>query len=438
MHLESGEIEGSVTFKKDLLDNSKKITKDIDLVENDISEVMSELTKLKIKRQEIKNKIMDIRSPIILAEFNAFEEKKKDLTTQLIKIEGEVSNLELQISDVLDKDKANTEKMLAEIVKEIKEFDEEKSALLKDISKFEKELKEKENEQAKFMTQFKSLFEKRTKFNEEISGFEGKLLKFEETSRKEELALNSLSIEQARFKTELSVLEIEFEQYEGVELIENKSEEQLKKEISSFERSLAGIGNVNLRSLEIFDSVEKEYNSLVEKKSRLSEEKKSVLELMDEIEINKKELFVKTLHVIDDNFRNNFTKLTTKGEAYLDLENKNEPFEAGLRIKVKLAGEKFLDLRSLSGGEKTLTALAFLFSIQEHEPAPFYILDEVDAALDKANSEKLAKLIRDYCKKAQYILISHNDAVIAEGDVLYGVSMKPETGISTAVGIKMS
>ena len=77
-----------------------------------------------------------------------------------------------------------------------------------------------------------------------------------------------------------------------------------------------------------------------------------------------------------------------------------------------------MDIRSLSGGEKTLTALAFIFAIQEHEPASFYILDEVDAALDKHNSEKFAKLIGQYAQKAQYILISHNDQVISEANIV--------------------
>jgi chromosome segregation protein len=97
-----------------------------------------------------------------------------------------------------------------------------------------------------------------------------------------------------------------------------------------------------------------------------------------------------------------------------------------------------MDIRSLSGGEKTLTALAFLFAIQEHEPASFYILDEVDAALDKANSQKLADLIRDYCNKAQYVVISHNDAVISEADALYGVSMQTDAGLSNVVSLDIS
>ncbi len=95
-----------------------------------------------------------------------------------------------------------------------------------------------------------------------------------------------------------------------------------------------------------------------------------------------------------------------------------------------------MDIRSLSGGEKTMTALAFIFAVQEYEPASFYILDEVDAALDKANADKLANLIRSYCDKAQYVVISHNDRVISEADTLYGCSMN-EHGITKVVSLKL-
>ena len=104
---------------------------------------------------------------------------------------------------------------------------------------------------------------------------------------------------------------------------------------------------------------------------------------------------MKTYDVVNHNFKEIFQTLSTKGVATMDLEDKNDPFNGGVSIKVKLSGKKYLDIRSLSGGEKTMTALAFIFAVQEHEPAAFYILDEVDAALDKKNSERLAKLIRE-------------------------------------------
>ena len=216
----------------------------------------------------------------------------------------------------------------------------------------------------------------------------------------------------------------------------NRTEEQLKYEISRFEKMKSEIGTVNMRALEIYDTVEKEYNILLEKKDTLAKEKEDVLKMMGEIEEKKTDLFIKNFEVINNNFKNIFSQLTTKGEANLELENEKSPFEGGLGVKVRITGHKFLDIRSLSGGEKTLTALAFIFAIQEHEPASFYILDEVDAALDKRNSEKFSRLIAKYAEKAQYLLISHNDGVISEATNLYGVSMD-EHGMSKVVSLKV-
>jgi chromosome segregation protein len=151
---------------------------------------------------------------------------------------------------------------------------------------------------------------------------------------------------------------------------------------------------------------------------------------MNEIETKKKDLFMNTYNIINENFKQKFLSLSTKGEATLELEMPDTVFDGGLNIKVRLVGKKFLDIRSLSGGEKTMTALAFLFSVQDHEPAPFYVLDEVDAA------EKLAQLIRQYVSRAQYMVISHNDGVISEADHLYGISMN-EHGMSKIVSLRI-
>ena len=196
------------------------------------------------------------------------------------------------------------------------------------------------------------------------------------------------------------------------------------------------MGAVNMKALEIYDRVEHEHKALQEKKEELRKEREDVLVMINEIDSKKKELFMGTFEVLNANFQKIFSTLSTKGEAYLDLEDPNDPFAAGLDIKVRLTGKRFLDIRSLSGGEKTLTALAFLFAVQEHEPASFYILDEVDAALDKRNSEKLAALIRSYTHKAQYIVVSHNDGVISEADILYGISMN-EHGMSKVTTLKI-
>ena len=257
----------------------------------------------------------------------------------------------------------------------------------------------------------------------------------EEEIRKLEQKMNLISIDNARVRAELAALEEEFRQYESVEIL-NKEEEELRKEINQFERMVQDIGNVNLRALEIYEAVEREYNILMEKKEKLSSEKQDVLVMINEIESKKTELFLKTLEVVTKDFKEIFSALSTKGAVELELENQEKPFEGGLMIKVRLTGSKFLDIKSLSGGEKTMTALAFIFAIQEHDPASFYVFDEVDAALDKKNSEQLSKLIAKYADKAQYVVVSHNDGIISNADNLYGVSMD-EHGMSKVVSLKI-
>ena len=193
---------------------------------------------------------------------------------------------------------------------------------------------------------------------------------------------------------------------------------------------------VNMKALEVYERVETEYQKLIDKKQCLYREKEDVLIMMNEIETKKKDQFLKTFNNINKNFQRIFSTLFKKGDAHLELENPEQPFEEGLSIKVKLTGNRFLDIKSLSGGEKSITAVSFIFAIQEYQPASFYILDEIDAALDKHNSETLSKLIREYSTKAQYIVISHNDALISEADILYGVSMD-EFGTSKITSLKI-
>ena len=119
----------------------------------------------------------------------------------------------------------------------------------------------------------------------------------------------------------------------------------------------------------------------------------------------------------------------------MDLENKKEPFEAGINVTIKTGHGKYLDVKSLSGGEQTLVALSLIFAIQEYKPYYFYILDEIDAALDKRNSERLASLLKKYMQKGQYIVITHNDEVITNATNLYGVSM--HEGVSKIVSLRI-
>lgn len=436
MHIEFSD-ETSKHQKKLMETRNKEIESEINKINNEISKYNNELTNLKIEKQELRNVISQLNNPILLAELNTFEQKFKELSEEIIKLDSEIKNVDAQILNIFMPDKEKTGKILRQLDKDEEEFKNELNRLQETIAQKEISLKEKEALAKEFYTKFKSLFTRQGKINEEIQKNEMSIERLTEESRQVEIKVNFQSLKNAEIVASSAALNQEFEQYEGVKLDLEKTEHQLKEEISKFERMRDEIGSVNMRALEVYDEAERQYNEFLDKKDKLANEKEDVLAMMKEIDGRKKELFIKTFEVVNTNFKNFFTMLTTKGaEATLVLENEENTFEAGIRINVKISGSKFLDIRGLSGGEKTLTALAFIFAIQEHEPASFYVLDEVDAALDKHNSEKLAKLIRKYSEKAQYIMISHNDNVVSEADILYGISMN-EDGVSQVVSLKI-
>jgi chromosome segregation protein len=432
------------TDTKELKENKKKlgerlteIDDELNKLSNTLGQLNKEAVQKKISRQMLKNQVNELRNPLKLAELNTLESEKQSSREQVIKIDSEVKSLDIQIKEIIAPEEEKMSKILKQIEKEELSFKEE-------IKKFHilnetltKDIHEKETKQKEFYAKFKEAFNKRAHLVEQVKSNESKIMKNFAETKINENKITMIMQNSGLFRDELSLYEKEFEQYKELPLPESdKSESEINADISRYEKRVLEMGNVNMKSLEIYAQVEEEYTKLKEKKETLTLEKEDILVMINEIETNKKEIFMKTFAEVNEKFKRIFVTLSTKGEAFLALDFPENPFEGGMTMKVKLNTNKFMDIRSLSGGEKTMTALALLFAIQEYEPASFYVLDEVDAALDKRNSEKLADLVKQYTSKAQYIMISHNDGVIAASDTLFGVSMD-EHGISKVTSLKV-
>ncbi|HII29930.1 chromosome segregation protein SMC [Candidatus Woesearchaeota archaeon CG08_land_8_20_14_0_20_47_9] len=436
LHLDTTDLDVSKKQKSLLKEDVKKVDADLKIVYSKINSHNRGLTELKTRREKLRTRISELRNPAVIAELNAFEQKRHELTDALLRIENEIKAIRLQSDDMLAAEKGKIEKILKQMDKEELDFTAEKAQLKKSLKEGASKLVEMEKNAVEFYTKYRALFKKRDDVALEMQKHEERIVRKEEQSLALEQRINNLALRNAEISSEFAAMQKEAEQYSGVKLLQGKDEEELRKELAKHEGFLSQIGSVNLKALEVYEEVEKQYNELMEKKNKLEAEKLDVHEMIDKIEGKKKELFMNTFNVIAENFRTIFRSLTSKGDAYLLVENNEQPFEGGVRILVKLKGSKFLDIRSLSGGEKTLTALALIFSIQEHEPASFYVFDEVDAALDKSNSEKLAVLIKKYASNAQYVVISHNDAIVSEADTLFGISMN-EHSVSNVVSLKL-
>lgn len=213
------------------------------------------------------------------------------------------------------------------------------------------------------------------------------------------------------------------------------SEEEIATKIQRLSKRMDDLGSVNMRALEEYDEVLARETELNEKIETLTKERLQLLEKMGGYEQDKKEAFMKTYNNINDNFKEIFHKLSD-GEGTLILQEPEAPFTGGLTIEAQPRDKKKQRLEGMSGGEKSLTALAFVFAIQRYMPAPFYAFDEVDANLDGINVEKLAHIVQTQSKDTQFIVVSHRKPMIESANRTIGVTQK-EKGISKVTGVKL-
>ena len=229
----------------------------------------------------------------------------------------------------------------------------------------------------------------------------------------------------AQYRAEVDAIEIEVE-------MPIPSEEEIRRTIKAQESTIAKLGNVNLRSIEEYDEKKARLDGLNAEVESLNRHIKELDDLMSSLTSKKKGLFMRSYDAVNENFKAIYSQLSGGGEAFMGLENEDDPFSGGLMINAKPKNGKMLKLEALSGGEKSLTALSFIFAIQEHQPSPFYVLDEVDMFLDSINAEMVARRIKESSAKAQFIQVSLRKVTLALADHLIGVT-RPPSGISRVI-----
>jgi chromosome segregation protein len=211
--------------------------------------------------------------------------------------------------------------------------------------------------------------------------------------------------------------------------------EELQEKSDRMKKRLENLGEVNPTAIEAFQEMKKRYEFILEQKNDLVSAKDSLLQTIQEVEATANQQFLNTFHRVRENFQRVFKSLFTEEDtADLILENPENLAETGIDIVAKPKGKRPSSISQLSGGEKTLTATALLFSIYLIKPAPFCILDEVDAPLDDANVGKFTNMIRQFSENSQFIIVTHNKMTMSTVDVIYGVTMQ-EPGVSKLVPV---
>ena len=211
--------------------------------------------------------------------------------------------------------------------------------------------------------------------------------------------------------------------------------DEVKEEITRLRGKIERLGNVNLEAIESQENLQKRYEFLSSQVEDLNSSKAQLQQLINRLNKKSREKFAQTFEQIRLHFQQLFRKLFGGGKADIVLEEAEDILEAPIEIIARPPGKETMSISLLSGGEKSLTAIALLFAVFKAKPSPFCFLDEVDAALDEANNERFNMLIREFQKGSQFIIITHAKRTMSIADVLFGITMQTR-GVSKKISVR--
>ena len=446
--LELSSLETNFANTQKNIDEKQEFIK---ITEPEIATLEKNLDKIEEEHIVISEKMTDVQTSISEVEKLMNDSDLKDLKEKTAGVEAEIKRYE--------KNMANAQNDIEGLHQKIDFFKTTINTQNETISRSLSANRELELDKAKFTEEIKGLNEQLEVLNvqiKEITDKLGELLKQRDDINKDlvdietQRNLKASDIEKIAeqiesFKARRRELEPQLEETRkilteaGVNTNElapiEMSIEEITGRIQRLQKRMDDLGAVNMRALEDYEKVLARQQELQSQIETLSSEREQILERMRGYEDLKKETFLKTYNVINENFKDIFHRLSD-GEGALLLENEDKPFEGGLDIEAQPRDKKKQRLAGMSGGEKALTALSFVFAIQKYMPAPFYAFDEVDASLDGINVEKLAHIVQSQAETTQFIVVSHRKPMIESANRTIGVTQK-EKGISKVTGVKL-
>ena len=375
-------------------------------------------------------------------EFNESNSLFNDHNLQLTRQQSKVNsiNQELdfknrQLTDLATQT-ANSNVQLKEAVENILLTSEELKTLEEEVVSL---LKNKEVEERKLNEADQAYYNLRNYLSEKETELRQKQKEKEQTDHSlNEIKdkLNELKLHVAGMKERLSVeFKVDLDAILDEERNTNLPLEDLQEKCERMKKRLENMGEINPTAIEAFTEMKKRFDFIGEQKNDLVNAKESLMQTIQEVETTANQKFLETFNKVRENFQNVFKALFTDDDtADMILENPENLADTGIDIIAKPKGKRPTSITQLSGGEKTLTATALLFAIYLIKPAPFCILDEVDAPLDDANVGKFTQMIRKFSKESQFIIVTHNKMTMASVDVIYGVTMQ-EPGVSKLVPV---
>jgi chromosome segregation protein len=340
---------------------------------------------------------------------------------QLNELKQQIENNTAQLSD--------TRQQIEQCIEQLEQVEDELFNMMKGKEDEERKLNEADQAYYNFrneLSEKESMLRHKVKDKELVEHFLAEIKD----------KLNDVKLQLAGMKERLHVeFRIQLEDILDEARVNEMTVDELQEKTDRMKKRLENLGEVNPTAIEAFTEMKKRYEFILEQKNDLVSAKESLLQTIQEVEATANQKFLETFHLVRDNFQKVFQTLFTEDDQCdLILENPENLAETGIDVIAKPKGKRPSSLTQLSGGERTLTATALLFAIYLIKPAPFCILDEVDAPLDDANVGKFTNMIREFSGNSQFIIVTHNKMTMSAVDVIYGVTMQ-EPGVSRLVPV---
>lgn len=431
-------------------DARSKWDRELSSIDNEEASASAMIDALTAEIRESENRIAESE---LLAEkaLEAYE----DLKTKLEAANEEITQARLSVG-VAESEKNNVDSILSRIESYIEDYSDEEKGRTEAINTLEAEklslmqgdeslaarLEEKEADRAETEELLRRSQEEKilvTRYLNEVeqkkNSMEGILLDYQTSKHELELKLtkNETLVESYKEKLwedfEVSYVQaIEFRKKEFVMTAAVKESREIKNRMKE-------LGEVNIGAIREYETVKERYEFLTAQRSDLLSAMDSLIQIIEDMDRTIKKSFKESFDQIVINFEKSFQALFGGGTAELRLEDETKPLETGIEIVAQPPGKKLQNINLMSGGEKTMTAIALMFAILKAKPTPFCILDEVEAALDDINIDRFAQYLSDF-NETQFALVTHQKSTMEYADVLYGVTM-PEQGISKVISLKL-
>ncbi len=423
--VEKQTIESAVARQQE---ETKNGASELTSLETGLDAITAEIGVLNGEMDAIKKRLDDTNIPALTEQM---EKKRKEIE----EFERRLRNKEADVNDA-QRERQHFTARLTELAEERNRQDERNRQIDGEIASSNEQI-------AGHKAQIAVLEERQKEFSGELDELRGKRSEVTKHIQESELKLMKLDAERERITNQLTAIEeraktlgieIEMLKQQVGEMDTTLTLSEIEGKIAEADGALRKIGAVNMLAIEEYEKVERQVNERTERKETLSTERETLIERIETFEKMKFEAFTTAFKAIDTNFRQIFARLTS-GSGNLVLENEENPFAGGMTFAVKPRDKKVHLLNSLSGGEKSLTTLAFIFSIQHYIPAPFYAFDEVDMSLDGANVERIASMVTDLAPNSQFVIVSLRKPMIDAAQRIMGVTLRSDKS-TLVTGVK--